>query len=120
MKLGLYFRIMDKYIDIVLKLRTWVRIAHHIPGRIRLKYKLGIIAHLARFNAHDIERVLDRIPAFRNYKINSSTGSILIEYDSDLISPQLLETLFSQDDHVAKQACYDLADCLNLDGANYE
>ncbi|CAG8999474.1 MAG: hypothetical protein CENE_01448 [Candidatus Celerinatantimonas neptuna] len=120
MSVGLYFIFMDKYIDMILKLRSWVRIAHHIPGRIRLKYKLGIMAHLARFNAHDIERVLDSVPAFRNYKLNSSTGSILIEYDSDLIYPQLLETLFSQDDNVAKQACYDLMDCLNLDGANYE
>jgi hypothetical protein len=100
----------------VLKLRTWVQIVHHIPGRIRLKYRLGIIAHFARFNARDIERVLDDIPAFRNYKLNRSTASILIEYDPDLVNPSLLEALFSLDDAIAERACYDLADCLNLDG----
>ncbi|WCE30846.1 HMA2 domain-containing protein [Vibrio sp. SCSIO 43137] len=108
---------MKDDVKTVLKLRSWVRIAHHIPGRIRLKYKLGIIAHLARFNSDDIARALDDIPAFRNYKLNSSTGSVLIEYDPGTVSPALIEELFSQEDSVAEQACYKLADCLNLNGA---
>ncbi|WED23905.1 heavy-metal-associated domain-containing protein [Vibrio sp. JC009] len=109
---------MNKDVKKALKLRSWVHIAHHIPGRVRLKYRLGIIAHLARFNASDIERALDKIPAFRNYKLNSSTGSILIEYDATIVKPALIEELFSEDDAIAEQACYDLADCINLNGVN--
>lgn len=108
---------MNKEIKNVLKLRSWLRIAHHIPGRIRLKYKLSIVAHLARFNAQDIERALTDIPAFKNYELNRSTGSILIEYDAKTIKPTLIEELFSPDDSIVERACYDLADCLNLNGA---
>lgn len=108
---------MNEKVKTVLKLRSWVNIAHHIPGRIRLKYKLGIIAHLARFNAKDIEKTLNDIPAFKHYKLNGSTGSVLIEYDPVVVNPSLLDELFSTDDNVAEQACYKLADCLSLDGA---
>lgn len=108
---------MKDKVKTVLKLRSWVQVAHHIPGRIRLKYKLGIIAHLARFNSDDIAKALDDIPAFRNYKLNRSTGSILIEYDPQVVQPALLEQLFSPEDSIAEQACYKLADCLNLNGA---
>lgn len=109
--------VMINNVELALKLRSWVKVAHHIPGRVRLKYKLGIIAHLAHFNAHDIERFLDDIPALRHYKLNSNTGSILIEYDTGVIQPALIEELFSPDDAIAERACYDLADCLNIDGA---
>jgi len=108
---------MNKHIKMILKLRSWVRLVHHIPGRFRLKYKLGIVAHLVRFNSTDIERTLDNIPAFKHYKLNSSTGSIIIEYDAALVKPAYIEALFSPDDVVVKQACLDLANCLNLDGA---
>ena len=109
---------MKESVKKALKLRSWVHIAHHIPGRVRLKYKLGIIAHLARFNSDDIERALSKIPAFRNYKLNSSTGSILIEYDATVVSSELIEQLFSADDVTAEQACYELAESLNLNGVN--
>lgn len=107
---------MKNDIKAALKLRSWVKVAHHIPGRIRLKYKLGIIMHLARFNADSIEKALDDIPAFHHYKLNRSTGSIVIEYDAQLINPGLLEEIFSENDITAEQACFQLADSLNLDG----
>ena len=107
---------MNTQLKTALKLRSWVRIAHHIPGRIRLKYKISIVAHLARFNARDIEHALANIPAFKNYELNSGTGSILIEYDAKIVEPTLIEDLFSSDDSIVERACYTLADHLNLDG----
>lgn len=108
---------MKESVKTVLKLRSWVHVAHHIPGRIRLKYKLGIIAHLARFNTNDITRALDSIPAFKTYKLNSSTSSILIEYDQSLVDPALLDNIFADDASIAEKACFELADRLNLNGA---
>lgn len=106
---------MKNDIKAALKLRSWVSVAHHIPGRIRLKYKLGIIMHLARFNADSIEQALADIPAFHHYKLNRTTGSIVIEYNAQLINPELLEAIFSDDDKTAEQACFQLADSLNLE-----
>jgi hypothetical protein len=105
---------MKKHIDKALKLRKWVSIGHHIPGRIRLKYKLGIIAQLARFRNKEIEQAIASVPAFKNYKINASTGSILIEYDTASIQPSTIDALFSDSVVEAEQACYTLAEQLNL------
>ncbi|MDA0149032.1 HMA2 domain-containing protein [Vibrio sp. LaRot3] len=109
---------MKQHVETALKLRSWVVIGHHIPGRVRLKYKLGIVAQLAKFKTQDIERALASIPAFKNYKLNSVTGSILIEYDASLVNPEWINALFSESDLHAEQACYAIAESLNLNGAS--
>ncbi len=111
---------MNKYINKFLQLRSWVTINHHIPGRVRLKYKLGIVAHLAALRAKDIELTIASVPAFKNYKLNSATGSILIEYDADVINPKWIEAIFSRSKTDAEQACYLIAESLNLDGVENE
>ncbi|KAB1458395.1 hypothetical protein BIY22_01025 [Vibrio panuliri] len=79
---------------------------------------MGIVAHLAKYKLQDIEHALAAIPAFKNYKLNSVTGSILIEYDPVIIQPQLVDRLFSGSDQQAEQACYAIAESLNLNGVN--
>lgn len=95
---------MNTDLEKVLKLRSWVRIAHHIPGRIRLKYQSGIIGHLAGLHAHNIEKVLAQLPALKSYDVTSSTGSILIGYDATVVNPGDIEALFSEDEGAAQQA----------------
>ncbi len=113
-----YNLLMNKNIETVLKLRRWVSIAHHIPGRVRLKYKLGILAHFTKFSSREMEQVIQKIPALKHYKLNSVTGSLVIEYDVDQIKPQQIEALFSESEHEAKQACYAMSHSLDIDGAN--
>ncbi|WKY60505.1 cation transporter [Vibrio sp. SNU_ST1] len=105
---------MKQHIDKALKLRKWVSIGHHIPGRVRLKYKLGIVAHLASFRNSEIEQAISSVPAFKNYKINVATGSIVIEYDANNIQSSTIDALFSDSEVEAEQACYSLAEQLKL------
>ncbi|WP_084659652.1 HMA2 domain-containing protein [Vibrio sonorensis] len=107
---------MKQHVDKALSLRKWVQVGHHIPGRVRLKYTLGIVAHLARFRSNDIEQTLASIPAFKHYKLNPATGSVLIEYDEKTISPAWIDALFSGSESEAEQACYAIAERLNLTG----
>ncbi|WP_081094942.1 MULTISPECIES: HMA2 domain-containing protein [Vibrio] len=107
---------MKQYVDQALKLRKWVSIGHHIPGRVRLKYKLGIVAHLAKFRSDDIEKAISSIPAFKNYKLNNATGSIVIEYDPMTVNPKAIDALFSDSEQAAEQACYSIAEQLDLNG----
>ncbi|BDM64218.1 hypothetical protein NFHSH190041_16700 [Shewanella sp. NFH-SH190041] len=107
---------MQNHIVKVLKLRRWVMLHHHIPGRIRLKYKLGILTQLVSFNTDKIEQAIAAIPAFKNYKINNTTHSILIEYDIGVIRPEWIDSLFSGSEKDAELACYAIAQQLNLDG----
>lgn len=101
---------MNQYVNQALKLRKWVKIGHHIPGRVRLKYKLGIIAQLSSYRSNDIEKALESVPAFKNYQLNAKTGSILIEYDPTAIEPDWINALFSDDEESAELACYKIAE----------
>ncbi|WP_055025537.1 HMA2 domain-containing protein [Shewanella japonica] len=107
---------MDKYLNKVIKMRRWVMIAHHIPGRIRLKYKLGIMSHLMQFNLQNVDDVIAQVPAFVSYKINKSTGSIVIEYNANLVKPELVDDLFAGTDEQAEHAYFALAQYLNAEG----
>ncbi|ENX3946958.1 heavy-metal-associated domain-containing protein [Photobacterium damselae subsp. damselae] len=107
---------MRTYVEQALKLRKWVTIGHHIPGRIRLKYKLGIVAQLASFRKSDIEKVVASIPAFTSYTVNNATGSIVIEYDYSIVKYQSIDELFSESEQIAERACYAIAQQLNLNG----
>ena len=109
---------MKNQIDMALKLRRMVTIAHHIPGRIRLKYKLGILAHLARFNAQEIEDGLASVPAFKSYRLNHATNSILIEYDASVVPPVVINALFSEVDAEAENACVALGQLVETNGVN--
>ena len=112
--MAIILKCMKQHINKALKLRKWVSIGHHIPGRVRLKYKLGIVAQLASYRSDEIEQALASVPAFRKYKINTATGSIVIEYDPTCIQPSTIDTLFSDSAAEAEQACYALAEQLNL------
>lgn len=103
---------MKKFVDTFLKLRGWASIGHHIPGRVRLKYKLGIVAHLAKFNKSQIEQLIQEQPAFKGYKLNTATGSLVIEYDPKVVPPNLIDLVFSQSDQDAEQTCYAIAERL--------
>ncbi|MGF1765342.1 HMA2 domain-containing protein [Aliivibrio kagoshimensis] len=107
---------MNQYVEQALKLKKWVKVGHHIPGRVRLKYKFGLVAQLAKFKSSEIEKVLASIPAFKNYQLNTATGSIVIEYDATLIDAQRVDEMFSDSCEVAEQACHALAQQLSQGG----
>ncbi|CAM3059976.1 HMA2 domain-containing protein [Moritella viscosa] len=111
---------MKDKIKKALKIRRWLTLAHHIPGRIRLKYKMGIMTHLVTIKVTDIEQALADIPAFKNYKINSDTGSILVEYDAGIIKPEFINQLFSESEIDVQQAYLNIAASLKMDGVNDE
>lgn len=96
-------------IDEILKLRQWVQIGHHIPGRIRLKYSHGILSALAQFKSDEVIATLEKVKAFKSHKLNLATGSLLIEYDAQLIEPKLLDALFSDSEAEARDACDQLS-----------
>ncbi|MDR8522348.1 MULTISPECIES: HMA2 domain-containing protein [Shewanella] len=97
-------------------MRRWVEIAHHIPGRIRLKYKVGLMAQLMQYSLKDVDDVVAQIPAFLSYKLNKSTGSIVIEYNPELVSAAVINDLFGESDEQATDAYHLLAEYLQAEG----
>lgn len=73
---------MDEF-DQLQRFTGYLRIAHHIPGRIRLKLEvdldpdqIGAIGDAKRFG-----RALDGIPGVRSVKLNLLARSCTVEYD---------------------------------------
>ena len=89
--------------DALLQLRKYLQVAHHIPGRIRLKMKREILGdpralNMARSvdlsswnNGHSSAAVI-------NTRLNPKAGSLVMDYDPSLLAPGLIEELFSVQD----------------------
>lgn len=79
-----------------------IEIAHHIPGRIRLRLSdRGLLAIggdngslLAR--ASELKETFGRIPGVRSLRVNLLARSCTIEYDSSAIQPQAWADLLGQ------------------------
>ncbi len=104
----------------LIKLRSYLRIAHHIPGRIRIKVNPALfiqpdalrlaaqvdLGDLGRGNGH---------PAIINSRINKNAGSLVLEYDPRMIAPAMFEDLFrARDENRVEQLVEHLADLLGL------
>lgn len=88
----------------LMALRRFVELAHHIPGRIRLRFTNKLVAGLSKNKLSALEELCGKDNCLRSYTLNSATGSLLLEYDAKRLPPKLLEQLFGDDDRVAEQA----------------
>ncbi|WP_405229143.1 HMA2 domain-containing protein [Lentisalinibacter sediminis] len=83
---------------IFLNLRKHIRIAHHIPGRIRLR--IGAEAVTAAQGVDDdlLDRVLAAIGGIEDVRVNAMAGSSVISYQPEKIRPEWWETLLHGED----------------------
>jgi len=81
-----------------LNLRKHIRIAHHIPGRIRLR--IGAEAVTAAQGVEDdlIDRVLAAIGGIEDVRVNAMAGSAVISYQPEKIRPEWWQTLLHGED----------------------
>ena len=97
----------------LLTLRRFVEVAHHIPGRLRLRFSNKLVASLSQGKLKQLDAYCSPEGYLRRYQINSETGSIVLEYDAAAIRPQILNQLFGQDGEEAQQALVQLAAILS-------
>ncbi|MGU9865806.1 HMA2 domain-containing protein [Kluyvera ascorbata] len=97
----------------LLTLRRFVEVAHHIPGRLRLRFSSKLVASLSQGKLRQLDAYCSPEGYLRRYQINSETGSIVLEYDAAAIRPQILNQLFGQDGEEAQQALVQLAAILS-------
>lgn len=97
----------------LLTLRRFVEVAHHIPGRLRLRFSNKLVASLGQGKLKQLDAYCSPEGYLRRYQINSETGSIVLEYDAAAIRPQILNQLFGQDGEQAQHALEQLAAILS-------
>jgi len=84
--------IKNEAVEALLKMAPYARIAHHIKGRVRLKFPLAAVKTLAGI---DVPSTLGNIPGIFGHRLNAQSGSVVIEYDPQIIAPGLWEELAS-------------------------
>ena len=84
----------DKHtlITALFRIADYARIAHHIPGRIRIKMALAAKNALADL---DLDDITTDLPGIRHHRLNAKNGSVVIEYDPKVIAPPLWERLIN-------------------------
>lgn len=88
----------------LMALRRFVEVAHHIPGRFRLRFTNRLIAGVSKSKLSALEELCGNNNCLKSYALNTATGSLILEYDAKQLSPALLDQLFGADDHQAQQA----------------
>ena len=94
-------------------LRQSVTITHHIPGRIRLKFKSILVTQFAQLQIKRWHDAIAAFPAIHNFDLHSSSASLIIEYDPKLATPTLINQLFGDDASQAEAAYQQLFDTLS-------
>ncbi len=80
-----------------LHLRRYVTIAHHVPGRIRLKLGLEAVSRLPKVDPAPFTQLFDRIRGIKLTRINKAALSVVVEYDSHIIAPSVWPRLLEGD-----------------------
>jgi hypothetical protein len=90
----------------LLRFATLLRIAHHIPGRVRLKLAVengsGLIDAAAE--AKRFIRSVTGVPGIRAVSLNPLALSCVVEYDPALISPSVWNDLVAGTRSAAAEA----------------
>lgn len=92
----------------LMTLRRYVEIAHHIPGRIRLRFTSKLVSSLSKHRLNELENLCSPDGYLRSYSLNTGTGSLLLEYNAGALPPALLSQLFGPDEQQARQALADI------------
>lgn len=84
--------------DVFLALRNHLSIAHHIPGRIRLRIAPAVRKDVGGVDPKLFDRVMGAIDGIRDVRINAMAGSVVISYTTNEIEPSWWEMLVNGDD----------------------
>lgn len=80
----------------LLELRPHVVVAHHLPGRLRVRVRPGLAAvrMLSRHAADGPDALRRLLPGHPAVNVNPLSGSLVLEYDPALIPFELLDGFF--------------------------
>ena len=86
--------------DYLIPLLEEAEIAHHIPGRIRLRFNHSILTKLPKLNGieKEIQKIVNQIEAIKNIRLNLFAGSVVVQYDTDILPPDFWQEVVAEKD----------------------
>ena len=84
-----------------LALRRHLVIAHHIPGRIRLRVGPAVLREAGRVDPAVLDRILGAVRGIEDVRVNAAAGSAVVSYRPEVIEPGWWEVLVRGEDAAA-------------------
>ena len=85
-----------------LNYRSFLKVAHHVPGRLRLKVAKGAIQKFANGEARKLEAWAASLSGIEGIRVNPMALSIVIAYDKTRIGAGEWDTFFGPDEEAAR------------------
>lgn len=84
---------IEESVDIFLDHIRYLKVKHHVPGRIRVKATWNGVKKLAASSNGDIEQIVAMIPGINGYRVNPKALSAIISYAPEVLPFQLWEEI---------------------------
>lgn len=95
--------------NLLLILRDELSEAHHIPGRLRLRFSLKAVSLVSRDDASHLGEALQRLVGIKSVRLNAMARSLVIEYDHRSIPARLWRDIVEGTPSEATAALHRLA-----------
>ena len=93
----------------LMSLRKHLSIQHHVPGRIRIKFALALLADPRARAVQEAAKGRGQPACVRSVRVNMLTRNIVIEYDPAVVTPEKLhEALTTRDEDRFNQLAAEL------------
>ena len=89
-----------KQIELLLAMRRHLHVAHHIPGRLRLRADAGLLelANQWRGPHMSLDEAIRRIEGIRDVRVNAAAATAVIEYEPESLPPEAWQQLLDGND----------------------
>lgn len=81
-------------------MRRHLHVAHHIPGRLRLRADAGLLelANQWRGPHMSLDEAIRRIEGIRDVRVNAAAATAVIEYEPESLPPEAWQQLLDGND----------------------
>lgn len=95
--------------QVLVELRDYLTLLDNQAGRLRLRVDLGVRNHPAASGLGSVTK--DGVKGVRNVKLNIFTQTVVLDYDTAIIAPELFDALFAAQDASELAAAADALQC---------
>ncbi|MEQ8602097.1 MAG: hypothetical protein RIB45_02170 [Marivibrio sp.] len=85
-----------------LALRRHVSVAHHVPGRIRVRLAASALKEAKAVDRAAFDRILAALDGVKDVRVNAAAGSAVIAYDPARLPPKEWDRLLTADEETAR------------------
>lgn len=95
-------------LDAFLELRNHLKIAHHIPGRIRLKAAISVVNAFKKVDSALIDHILGAIHGIEKTEVNMVARSVIVTYSINDLKPEWWDILIKGKQKQAEDLLHEL------------